>query len=58
MTEDKYFLDVEDVMRITGRKETKSYSIIQQLNEELKAKGKITIQGKVPRKYFFERIGG
>lgn len=57
MKEEKFFLDVKDVMKITGKKESKSYSLIQQLNKELKEQGKIIIQGKVPKKYFFERVG-
>lgn len=58
MKESSHFLDVNEVMKITGKKRSKSYEIIRTLNKELEAKGKITIQGIVPRKYFFERIGG
>nr|WP_302429268.1 transcriptional regulator [Fusobacterium varium] len=45
-------------MEITGKRQSKSYSIIRQLNRELENQGYYTIQGKVPKKYFFERIGG
>ena len=34
-----------------------AYKIIRQFNEELKAKGFYVIAGRVPRKYFYERIG-
>ena len=33
-----------------------SYKIMQQLNKELKAKGYMTIAGRVNRKYFMEKF--
>ena len=33
-----------------------AYKIIKQLNEELEAKGYITITGRVNREYFNERV--
>ena len=35
-----------------------AYKLIRQLNEELKAKGFITIAGRVNRQYFYERLYG
>ena len=35
-----------------------AYKLIRQLNEELKAKGFITIAGRVNRQYFNERLYG
>lgn len=58
MREEKVYLNVCDVMEITGKRQSKSYSIIRQLNRELENQGYYIIQGKVPKKYFFERIGG
>lgn len=49
------FLFAEDVMQITGLKITKSREIIRDLNDELKEKGYLTIQGRVPEKYFYDR---
>ena len=40
------------------RHEPYAYKIIRQLNEELKAKGFITIAGRVNRQYFNERLYG
>ena len=37
---------------------SKPYKLIRQLNEELKAKGFITIAGRVNRQYFNERLYG
>lgn len=52
-----YYLNVKDVMEITGRKETTCYNLIRKLNKELNKMGKLTVNGKVPRKYFEERFG-
>lgn len=36
----------------------RAYKLIRQLNDELKAKGYITIAGRVNRQYFNERLYG
>lgn len=48
---------VKDVMQILGIKQSKAYGIIKTLNDELKAKGKITVSGRVSKSYFEERVG-
>ncbi|MCD8020126.1 MAG: DNA-binding protein [Clostridiales bacterium] len=35
-----------------------AYRLIREMNEELKAKNMIVLQGKVPRKYYQEKIYG
>ena len=35
-----------------------AYRIVKQLNEELAAKGILTIDGRTNRKYFYERLYG
>lgn len=55
--------DVVRVKEVSERlecSERKAYEIIRQLNAELKAKGYITIAGRVPRSYFEQKckIGG
>lgn len=50
------FYRVEDVMKMLDVKQTKAYEIIKSLNDELKAKGKIVIAGRVSKKYFDERM--
>jgi hypothetical protein len=50
------FYKVDDVMEILGISKSKAYKIIQGLNKELNAKGYITVNGKVPRLYFDERL--
>lgn len=46
--------EVAEIFKVSKRK---GYSIIDQLNCELREKGYITIAGRVSRKYFFERTG-
>ena len=46
MNEEKRFLDVHDVMEITGLSSSSSYIVIKQLNEELRKKGYLTIRAK------------
>ena len=49
-------LNVEDVQRLLGVKITKAYAVIRELNDELSAKGYLTVRGKVPEKYLLERF--
>ena len=58
MNEEKRFLDVNDVMEITGLSSSSSYIVIKQLNEELRKKGYLTIRAKVISTYFYERFFG
>lgn len=58
MYEEKRFLDVHDVMEITGLSSSSSYIVIKQLNEELQKKGYMTIRAKVISTYFYERFFG
>lgn len=52
----KHYYTKEDVKEILGVKDRKAYEIIRQLNGELNEKGFITVQGKVLKKYFNERL--
>ena len=54
---DKMFLTAKDIIAIMGIAESTAYKLIRQLNDELRAQGYITIQGKVPTKYYYERCG-
>lgn len=55
-TANRSFYRVEDVMEMLEVKETKAYQIMRQLNDELKQKGKLTVAGRVSKKYFDERM--
>ena len=50
------FFTVEDVSKIMKVSSQTAYRIIRQLNDELKAEGYITIAGRVPKKYFSEKM--
>lgn len=53
---DMYYF-VDDVMRLLGFSRSKSYRIIQNLNKELDKQGKMVFEGRVPQRYFRERLG-
>lgn len=55
--EQKYYIECKEVMKLTNSSQSSAYKIIRQCNKELKGKGYMTIQGKVPRKYLLERLG-
>ena len=46
---------VGEVAEILGISKHYAYKIVQRLNEELKAKGFITISGRVNKQYFLEK---
>lgn len=54
----KQVLNVHDVMAALEVSESKAYNVIKKLNQELEAKGYITIRGKISRVYFEERAYG
>lgn len=53
----KQLITAAEVAEIMDCSERHGYKIIQELNAELKGKGFITRAGRVPRKYFYERVG-
>lgn len=52
------FIRVDEVAKQLDVSKPYAYKLIRQLNEELKAKGFITIAGRVNRQYFNERLYG
>ena len=54
--DERVFYEVTDVCHILGVCKSKGYALIKQLNAELSKNGFITIQGKVSKKYFNERV--
>ena len=50
------FYNAEDISGILTVSKPTAYRIIKRLNEELSAKGFITVAGRVPRKYFDEKF--
>lgn len=57
-TVNKYYLGSKEVMEYLGCKQNKAYTVIRELRQELIDKKQLypgLPQGKIPRKYFFER---
>ena len=52
------FIRVDEVAKELDVSKPYAYKLIHQLNQELKAKGFITIAGRVNRQYFNERLYG
>lgn len=52
------FIRVDEVAEELNVSKPYAYKLIRQLNDELKAKGFITIAGRVNRQYFNERLYG
>ncbi len=50
------FIRVDEVARELGVSTAYAYKIIRKLNDELNAKGFLTVAGRVSRQYFYERI--
>ena len=49
------FLRVDEVAEILSISKSYAYKIVQKLNADLKAKGFITIAGRVNKQYFLEK---
>lgn len=50
------FMRVEDVAKELGISKSYAYKIVQKLNADLRAKGFLTISGRINRKYFLEKF--
>ena len=53
------YYNVNDIQRITGEGQNKSYEIIRELNKIFKCKypDSVSIQGKIPKWFFQETMG-
>ena len=56
MVEKQSFMRAEDVAKELEVSVSHAYKIMQQLNKELKAKGYMTISGRINRRYFMEKL--
>lgn len=52
----KNFMRADEVAAELDVSEAYAYKIIRRLNEELKAKGYITVSGRVNRNYFMKKL--
>lgn len=53
---ERKILSCDDVMTLLKCKRSKAYEIIKVLNIELKNKGFLTINGKIPSTYLLNRL--
>lgn len=53
----KLLINAQEVAEVMECSEAHAYKVIRSLNKELEKQGFITRSGRVPRKYFYERIG-
>ena len=53
---DNKVLNSNDVMNLLKCKRSKAYEMIKLLNHELSNQGYLTINGKVPSSYLFDRL--
>lgn len=52
-----HYLNKQDVMKITGKKDTWAINRIKLLNDELKEQGYLINPGCIPASYFYKRMG-
>lgn len=52
------YYTASEVQKMLGVSRGKAYSVIRELNEQLKKKGYIIIPGKISQKYFREKVYG
>lgn len=55
---EKLFLNADEVAQMCDCSKQKAYLIIRKANESLREQGYLTQNGKLPRKYFFEKVYG
>ena len=53
---DPILIGVDDVCKILNIKRSRAYGVIRQLNDKLKAQGKITIAGRINKKYLMDNF--
>ena len=54
----RIFMTVDEVCEELGVSEAYAYRLMREMNDELKAAGFYTIQGRVDRKFFHEKFYG
>lgn len=55
---DKQYITAKEIAEMLGVSNSKAYSVIRELNAELKERGYLTIPGKVSRAFFSEKWYG
>lgn len=50
MSKESYFIGCAEVAELVGCGKSRAYKYIQQMNQELEARGNLTFPGRVPRR--------
>lgn len=56
MQEQSLMMNVQDVAAALSVSVSQAYKFIRQLNKELQEQGKLTIRGKINRRYFEKKM--
>jgi hypothetical protein len=54
--DDKFLLDVRDVMTLLGVSKSRAYMVMRKCNEKLAKKGKMTLKGRVNKQFLLEEF--
>ncbi|MDF9825474.1 DNA-binding IscR family transcriptional regulator [Breznakia sp. PF5-3] len=54
----EHFLDASEVAELLSMSKPYAYKLIQSLNKELKAKGYITIRGRISKEFLLKHFYG
>ena len=52
----KEWVTIKEITTECGIGKSQAYTVMRRLNTELEAMGKITFRGRIPRRYYEERI--
>lgn len=52
--DERLWVDVNDIIRLTGLSRTSAYKIMRDINDKLKKEGKVVVNGKVRKKRLLE----
>ena len=55
--EESKFYRVQDVMALLECSKSFAYKVIREANQELKAKGYVVMDGRIPKSYLNKRLG-
>ena len=55
-TANRIMINAKEAAQMLGCKPGLAYKIIRELNTDLKARGKITLRGKINRQYFLDKV--
>lgn len=55
---EKIYYGVDEVMELLGISKSRAYAVMREFNEELNSQKYLVLRGKVPKKFFNEKVYG